>query len=1050
MAINTKEYLLNRIRELYPDESTRPDIKPGSVFYDLLILPLANLLNEYQDEHQEILDLQSLSDPTSITEEDLDAVALNFLLTRNSGTKAAGYVKFYYNHGTTLSIENGTILVTDDGLEYEVSSDIYVPKVQMDTNISEYPYYDSGEIYIIAKEAGTEYNKRAETQFTIQGETDIPTPVKIVNAAPFTSGTVKEGNQTFFNRITDSVYNKSMASKEAIDSKIKETFTTVIKTEVVGAGNDLMVRDLANLEGTLAQYAENDFYLTYSGQHSGAYDSKHIAYVGVFQDVDESENVEIPPYTSWSTEFSNDMYQGLYLLNDMEYAYYEQDVIFREDFGDIMSEAGVQPSLALVLASGQWYVHDGVNPTQDLFYLDEIDIQGNELVLGKNIDPDETPATVSVPLATISGIMDLVGSDFLGTSTAAYNQLGDLIAPVNFNNVSPIIHRQIDQHLGIYIDLTMRTTDNTNTGEMCYITVLRNSEVYLPHDGYGLAWRKQPAWLIRIDKGTYTSTDIDTFKEHYNNADPVALGLVGNLHKYENKAYWKYNVYLVDNDVLQEEVWIGHDQLWDQTSGKNAFLVAGKAWIEPDIDYSIRAKIYQSLGFEGWIYDPNNPDAWADGDAAALSTTNRILYRGSTYPPFVPVSGDRVTRTDGTEVIQATYNHFGIGVAQTRNCEWYADDLVIRSFIQNFPMHLFRFKINTSEWSTTDTLTINYYGLGYDPYLYAEDGSGHSSVKCVVYKPDDDDDDSHGWVTVGTHTNTLADIQTNVAAGKITKSFSPLSDYLDEEMYVNIAVSATNSGPDFENDAVHALRSYYIQINNTAPSGLHRGNAIDVYVHDPTNLKTANTVVTMSGNRINTNTTSFRGYIADIVEVREYLSKVPFDTSAYSLVNNNDGTAFTANSNYDIVFDADDMTGTMVEVEYLYWTQGDLVNNLLTSSDYRYPAADIAAKTMPLHIVNVEKLEYSGGLKPDLMKQKIIKYFAELTERSFDKSDLVDLCYDNGANYVDLDIVVRVRYYDTTFTKTTALMEDQTYLIGYDTVGAFYTNEDELIGVEQV
>ena len=84
------------------------------------------------------------------------------------------------------------------------------------------------------------------------------------------------------------------------------------------------------------------------------------------------------------------------------------------------------------------------------------------------------------------------------------------------------------------------------------------------------------------------------------------------------------------------------------------------------------------------------------------------------------------------------------------------------------------------------------------------------------------------------------------------------------------------------------------------------------------------------------------------------------------------------------------------------------------------------------------------------MKQKIISYFSTLTDRSFDKSDLVDLLYDNGANYVNLDITIRVRYYDTVFSKTDTLMDGQTYLIGYDTVGAFYTNEDELIGVEQV
>jgi len=341
MAINTKQYLLNRVRELYPDESTRPDVKPGSVFYDLMILPLSQLLEDYQTEHQEILDLQSVSDPTGISEDDLDAIALNFLMSRNAGTKAAGYVKFYYSSGTTLSINEGTILTSEDGLEYEVSANTYVAKVQMDTNIAEYPYYDSGEIYIVAKEAGNEYNKPAETQFTVQGETDIPTPVKIVNAAAFSSGTIKEGNQTFYNRITDSIYNKSLASKESLDSKIKENFTTVISTDVIGAGNDLMIRDLANLEGAVEAYEEDDFYLTYSGQHAGTYDSPHLANVGVFQDVDESENVEIPPYTSWSTEFSNDMYQGVYKLHDEEYAYYEQDVILREDFGDVFTEAGI-------------------------------------------------------------------------------------------------------------------------------------------------------------------------------------------------------------------------------------------------------------------------------------------------------------------------------------------------------------------------------------------------------------------------------------------------------------------------------------------------------------------------------------------------------------------------------------------------------------------------------------------------------------------------------------------------------------------------------------
>jgi hypothetical protein len=105
---------------------------------------------------------------------------------------------------------------------------------------------------------------------------------------------------------------------------------------------------------------------------------------------------------------------------------------------------------------------------------------------------------------------------------------------------------------------------------------------------------------------------------------------------------------------------------------------------------------------------------------------------------------------------------------------------------------------------------------------------------------------------------------------------------------------------------------------------------------------------------------------------------------------------------------------------------------------------------MPTYTINIEKLEYSGGLRSNEMKAKIITYFNELEERTFDKSDLVDLLYDNGANYVDLDIQIRIKNYDTVFTYKSEIMDEQRYVIPYSTIGGFFTNESELIGVEQV
>ena len=76
----------------------------------------------------------------------------------------------------------------------------------------------------------------------------------------------------------------------------------------------------------------------------------------------------------------------------------------------------------------------------------------------------------------------------------------------------------------------MSTTDGTEDGEMAYVTVLRNSEKYLPHDGYGLAWRKQPNFLLRINTNTHTEADKLKFMEEYSVDEAEFNSCVGNLN----------------------------------------------------------------------------------------------------------------------------------------------------------------------------------------------------------------------------------------------------------------------------------------------------------------------------------------------------------------------------------------------------------------------------------------------------------------------------------------------------------------------------------------
>ena len=117
---------------------------------------------------------------------------------------------------------------------------------------------------------------------------------------------------------------------------------------------------------------------------------------------------------------------------------------------------------------------------------------------------------------------------------------------------------------------------------------------------------------------------------------------------------------------------------------------------------------------------------------------------------------------------------------------------------------------------------------------------------------------------------------------------------------------------------------------------------------------------------------------------------------------------------------------------------------------YTFPIADQLIKVMAPTVVVIDRLQYSGGISESQMKLAIVEYLNNLTDASFDKSDLVNLLYDNGANYVDLNMTIQIREYDTEATRTTVKMDSQIYNLRADVVSSFYTHIDELDGVTQI
>jgi len=1057
--INIPNYIREKIKQYNPELDTRD----GSVLKDFLISPLVSILEPYQLDHTAVLNQMTLDDVDNLTEDQLNAVAATFLLERKAGSMATGYIRFYYNSPKAIIIPKGTALKYND-VTYKTTFDYSITKSQMESNISQYPYYITGDIQIIADKDGIAGNADPNSQFTAMGKL-ASTPIKIINLQAISGGTDTETNSDLYNRIKNTIHGKSLASPLAIKETIMDNYTDVIDVQVVGAGDLKMIRDLTSDVQDIENYKSIDYEYTYSGVHFGEYDSKHMAFSGNFLDLDETEDIQFPSITGWTSEFSNDMYQGIYKLYDMHYAQQDQYVIIREYWGDTFTNLiGIQPDLQMILASGMWQIHDGLHPDNTIFYLDEFGIVSNKLRMGKTLS-GEAASSVSMPLAQISGIYEMLLSESDRQIENAQQQIFTYLSPSSYNNLSPIIHKPIEQHLGIEIFCDMMTTDNTEDGEMAYITVLRNSEIFLPHDGFGIAWRKQPEFLLRInrnwslnatppintggqgttqtesnvyyrelDDSQYRTADLLKFKELYGYTPTIT----GPGYIEANPELMRYNVYLVDNDILQENIWVGHEQLWDQTSGKNQFLQAAKVWIEPEVTYQFKIKLYEKMGVEAWIYDVANPpvDPYAN--------ENRVINRGQTYPPYVVQSGDKIETDTGLEILESSRNHFGIAVAETRNCEWYVDNLLIKTFAETFPMHLFRLKPDTVYFEPSEEAQVNYYGVGYDVEQFILAGeTGHSKVKMAVYNIQNE-----VWETAGTH---IATINDNRDAQQISMNLIPLSYYLDAEGYVNIAASAANSGANFPNDTEHTLRTYYVEMNNVLANQVHRGNAVDVYVHDPNNIKKGTVSVLMPGSTITLK--SIQGinpYIVEIAEIKEGISKVIFDQSTYTVNNLLSSKSFSKESNQVISFDIENMENTLVEITYYYWANGALIDSLINDPDSRYPAADIMVKAMPPTIITAERIEYSGGLSEEEMKAKLVEYFNTLVDTSFNISDIINVMYDNGATYVNTDMDISIRENNTEYGVTISTLTGSTYTIDSDNVSRFYTNQDELYGVTQV
>jgi len=233
--VNIEEYIIERIKEINPNAN----VAPGSALRDLLVSPLVSIMQPLANEIQRIKKNQSLLNAENMSDEDVDALLANLFISRKSGSKATGIAKVVLRSPVSTTIPAGTIFVGGNGLQFFSIHTVYSSSQSLVPNPSTGRYELSVDVE--ARSPGAEFNISKNSITSIISSN--PNIIGATNASAFSGGTDSENNTTLVSRASSSIGSRTLATQRGAEQIISDSFDSVQKVNVVGFGDDEMIRD---------------------------------------------------------------------------------------------------------------------------------------------------------------------------------------------------------------------------------------------------------------------------------------------------------------------------------------------------------------------------------------------------------------------------------------------------------------------------------------------------------------------------------------------------------------------------------------------------------------------------------------------------------------------------------------------------------------------------------------------------------------------------------------------------------------------------------------
>lgn len=238
MAINISnfiEWMIERVAESNPDIDTREH----TAFHDTNIKPNQVILQPLVDAIQEIQDTKSLIDLTPLTDDDVDKLVANLVITRRTGSKAGGTVRVYFDAPQSVSFLEGTAFISKTGLRFEVPTTTSIDEFSMRANVEGNLYFV--DVNVLADSESGGGNLAVDDIVDVEGgPTEV---VRVTNKSAFTGGSDRETNAQLVDRAKLAISVRNLVTKPSIETVLLAVFPAIRSLGVVGYGDVEMERD---------------------------------------------------------------------------------------------------------------------------------------------------------------------------------------------------------------------------------------------------------------------------------------------------------------------------------------------------------------------------------------------------------------------------------------------------------------------------------------------------------------------------------------------------------------------------------------------------------------------------------------------------------------------------------------------------------------------------------------------------------------------------------------------------------------------------------------